>query len=264
MAVLAKGPGMRRSILPVLALVVLVALAGCGGDDATATEPETNGQTPTDTDAPNGPTATDGMDNPTSTDTDGEESPTATDGMDGGTATTTPSDAWTLFQFEHPARYEYELRQSGEEPATIVLDVTDVSDEQVTVRTSYRSGDTTFNQTFSGTAEEVRSQLAQSPSGAVLISGLFNPALGGVEASGRFQVGATWEHTAEGQTLRYEVTGQDSYAGVDCYTMEVSTDDVTQGEFCVSPEHGLSAYVGIYEDGTLQFEMELVEYEATE
>ncbi len=253
---------MRHTTVLALAVVVLVMLAGCGGSDETTPTP-TDTDISAETDSPTAsptasPTVSEAQSSPSPTPTS-SPAETSTQTAESGT----PGEVtWNFFEFERPGTYEYELRQANGETATMELNISSVSGDEVTVGTVFRTGEQTFRQEITGTQEQVRAQLMQSPVGGMVALGLFNPALMGIQMAGQFQEGASWEYTADGQTLRYEVTSQDTYAGVGCYLIEVSVDGQTQGEFCVSPDHGLSPYVAIYDEGSIQVELELVDYQS--
>ncbi len=62
--------------------------------------------------------------------------------------------------------------------------------------------------------------------------------------------------------MHIEVTGTDSYAGVDCYVIESRVNETRTQETCTQQAFSSAPYVAFYdENGNLEQRIELVEYE---
>lgn len=221
---------MTGSRYVMIALALLIVLAGCsgtGGGDATTTTQTTTAA----------PTTTGGA-------------PTI-----GGDTNT----EWVFFDFDQPATYEYDVYVRDQGSGTMRWDVTDVSDDQVTVHVVYDVGETSYKSTMTGTRETIRAQLFATPAGPLVATAMFMP---GLWYQGQHMaVGNQWSSVTSEGSASFAVTGTDSYAGVDCYVTEMRFNETVQHRGCVSPDIGLAPHSAFYdEDGTLELEMTLTNY----
>ncbi|EMA45408.1 hypothetical protein [Halococcus saccharolyticus] len=186
------------------------------------------------------------------------ESPTITTGDVAG------SEAFRFLAFEQPGTYTYEVTTGGsdgqEQSGEYVIDVVQASDDQYEVQVSFSMGEMSNQQTFTGTRQAVQQQMLSSQAGAFLAP---LTTMTGFYGGRPLQVGQSWSSSSQQGTVGFEVTGEDSYAGVDCFVSQASLNGTTVHEACVSPDRGLAPYTVYYdESGTLTFEMELTSYEA--
>lgn len=255
----------NKSLILVIAVLALVVVAGCTGNGNTTDD---GGTTVDGATTPDGTTTTDEtttMNKTTSPDATTSPTGTATD----GTADETPDSTnestaqYTHFRFEQGERYEYDVRTNGQE-GTLVWEVTDTSGDHVTVHTSYRVGDVSFETTATGTETTIKGSLVGTPAGGFMRVGVFHPIYDHYHGHD-LTVGNSWGATTSLGSATYSVTGTDSYAGVRCYTTEVRVNGVLRHEGCVSPDHGLVVYSAIYDQtGTQTVEMQLRQYDPTD
>ncbi|WP_254528185.1 hypothetical protein [Natrinema gelatinilyticum] len=224
----------RRGLLSTLGAVSAGLLAGCSSDS----------------DAPSDSSGTDGGDG-------------GTDGGDGGTdGGTGGADAtWKPFEFARPVTYTYEVYSPDDGEGTLVWDVTDVTDAGATVSVRYDTTETQFETTVTGTKEDLQSQLIMTPAGPFVIATVFSPTMAQYEGR-TLRVGNEWSYSSSDGSMRFEVTEQRSYAGVDCYVSVTEIDGNTVHEGCFSPELEMAPYTAYYdENGRRTYEMSLVSVE---
>ncbi|WP_160132726.1 hypothetical protein [Halococcus salsus] len=167
------------------------------------------------------------------------------------------------FNLSKPGRYVFEIESAEEGTGRMAFEVTNVEDGQSTVRTNYEIGGDSAESTVTGPVGEVESQLVMSPIYGYLIAiqlgGIGAGAVGGGQD---LAVGDQFsQQSAEGST-KIEVTGTDSYAGIDCYVVETRINGTLNQEVCTQQAFSSAPYVAIYdENGTLSQRVELVEYE---
>lgn len=231
-----------RSPIVVLVLCVTLVLAGCSGTSTSA-----NDEAVTDTSTP----ISDAADQPSG---EGESS--------GDDSSSADDVAWQAFEFDHPATYTYDTFMSGDGEGTLVWEVTEVNGDEVTVSVDYQAGETSYQSTVSGTKDTVRGQLMMSPAGSFLIVSIFSPTLAYYEDQ-TLEVGQGWSYSTQEGSASFEITGKDTYAGIDCYASEMKVDGNLLHEGCFSSDLALATYTAYYEEnGELTAKMELTSYEA--
>ncbi|EMA52787.1 MULTISPECIES: hypothetical protein [Halococcus] len=186
------------------------------------------------------------------------ESPATTVGSAAG------SEAFRFLAFEQPGTYTYEVTTGGadgqKQSGEYVIDVVQAAEDQYEVQVSFSMGEMSNQQTFTGTRQAIQQQMLSSQVGAFLAP---LATMTGFYGGRPLQVGQSWSYSSQQGTVGFEVTGEDSYAGVDCFVPQASVNGTTVHEACVSPDRGLAPYTAYYdESGTLTFEMELTSYEA--
>lgn len=222
---------MQRAFV-VMVVAASLVLAGCvgGGGDAAGT--------------------------PDSDDSGANDGAVAGDGAGANVGT------FEFFEFDSPATYTYDIYLEGEGEGQMVWDVTAVSGDTATVTLTYDLGGTSFETTASGTRDEVQSALVQSPAAAFLSLGVFSPYYAYYEERG-LRIGEQWSYTTGEGSASFAVTERTSHAGVDCYRTEMRVDGNLFHAACVSPDLGLSAYSGYFnEDGSRLLELELTNYQS--
>lgn len=220
---------MSRRLVLVLGVAALAVLAGCSGGG-------TGDNTDTTT-VIEGTTA--GPDGSTTQATNDEKAKAVGASGDGG------GPQYTHFDFEEGASYEYDVVMSGTD-GTFRWEVTDVSDDRVTVHTDYLVGGVVFEDTVTGTRATLEAELEATPAGPFMTLGVFHPFYdhyGGHD----LRVGNSWSASVSSRSATYEVTGTDAYAGVDCYGTEVRIDGSLRHEGCVSPDLGLLVHSVVYD-----------------
>ena len=270
-------------ILSVVAMCLVVVLAGCVGMGSLSGGADEDGEAAASTDASGasgGDSADSGGDDggDSGADSSGDGSNDAGDGSSGsgssgdgasdgaGGASSSVSldskEEW--FNLSTPGRYVFEVESAEDGTGTMAFETTEVADGQATVKVDYELGDESFSSTVTGPVGEVEGQIVTSPAYGYLIA----IQLGGIGAAGlgggeELEVGNKFSQESPEGSLLVEVVGTDSYAGVDCYAIETRINGTLTQEVCTQQAFSSSPYVAIYnENGTLEQRVELVEYEA--
>ncbi|HET7323111.1 MAG TPA: hypothetical protein VFJ06_02140, partial [Halococcus sp.] len=162
-----------------------------------------------------------------------------------------------------PGRYVFEIESAEEGTGRMSFETTKLSDGQATVNAKYDLGEDSFESTVTGPVGEVGPQLASSPAYvyllAIQLGGIGSSALSGGE---ELAVGNEFSQQSSDGSLHIEVTGTDSYAGVDCYVIETRINGTLTQSVCTQEAFSSAPYIAIYdENGTLSERVELVEYE---
>lgn len=253
---------MRRRVA-VLAVVVFVALAGCGGLGG---EGETGG----DSDE----TAAGSDDSSTAT-TDSTSSSDSTGASSGGTASATTGMSIVLadengsqpevalLTFDRSERYVYRVTDSLGTEGELTVDVTPLGNGSVTLDLRYSVGGNTVTPQFTFPADDgatVRDRTFEIQN--IALNKVVSPAdVVMADASGDepWEVGASFE--GFGRTTN--VTGTDTIAGIECFTYEVRHDAYgLRHEGCVSPHLNIPvSSTGYRLDGEASGTTTLVSYE---
>lgn len=256
-------------MLTTLVLVVTVVLAGCigvgglGGDGAG----DSAGDGVAEADTPSGDGAGDGAgpssDAVSANDSAVDDSPSGNDGADRSSANNALDTEEEWFNLSKPGRYVFEIESAEEGTGSMNFETTEVSNGEATVRFQYDLGGESVESTVTGPVGEVEPRIATSPAYAYLtaiqLGGMTAGMLGGGED---LQVGNEFSQQSTAGSMRVEVTGTASYAGVDCYTIESRVNGTVTQETCTQQAFSSAPYVVFYdENGDLEQRIELVEYE---
>ena len=231
---------MKRSVLLVAAVSLTLVLAGCTGSI-----PGTGGAA-------------------ADTTTDGSDPGSGEDGGagDGDVPGTVAGDgSWEPFRFDRPGTYTFDVFVEGEGEGSLVWDVEELSENEMTATVTYDVGDTRFEQTVTGDSDAVFGELLYTPAGALLLTTTMTP--GSWYGDRDLSVGDGWSYQTSEGSGSFEVTGTDSVGGIACYTTEMIVDGTTLHEACIAPDHGIAPHSAYYnDDGTRSMEIRLVSYEA--
>lgn len=207
-----------------------------GTEQATTTaEPATAGGT---TERPPTPTAT-----PTPTPEETAQTPTSTTRTPGGPSV----DAYSFSEGEF---YTYTAR-SDEGKSTFTWRVTDVEDDQVTVNVTATNTDGLFrSEEFTATRGSVIAE-AGNTSLAVLFFSLHVGRAAAVDRS--LTPGNEWEIQASDvpggadvvnfETATVEVTGTDSYGGIECANLAITPEGSSTITQCVDPDYPFAIHI---------------------
>jgi hypothetical protein len=218
----------RRRVLRIGGLVGLVGLAGCSGSgDGSEPDGSTSTATATPTSAAT-ETAT-ATERPTQTATPAQAT-------DAGTAS---ADA-----FSEGAVYRYTL---ADQSFDLRWEVTDVSEDAVTAKVAFESGENSGSWTVSGAPGGDGDTIFTAAAATNNITSIFASLRSAVTmtAGHALETGNTWEITAAQLTRTFEiewdtatvtVTGTESHAGVSCQTVQVTPQSNASVTFCVNPE----------------------------
>lgn len=246
----------RTHVLGVL--IVLVLLAGCGGGDAgTAT---TTGPSSVDTTASDPSTGTDAGTATTTAPSSGDSTiPELSSGTADAEYTFVEGDTWT-----------YSVTQTGS-TRELTLEVTSVDGDDVTLTQTFVDGNETDERLYTDTDAE----LLRNTSATLLVLHLPQVLVADHELSEGnswtpeenvsvdltfFGETETFDYAVAGQTI--EVTGTDSYGGIECYTVEfteVTSDGEVMSETCVRPDGAFALYL----NRTTETGFQLSEWELT-
>ena len=230
-----RPPVSRRRYVHLFGVSALAALAGCSGGDASSD---------------------DGTDGESSTDDTGS---TEDGGLDAGSG----PDTWEPGRFVRPGHYEVELYQEGLGDGTLVWGVEDVDDESAVISIDYDHGPQQYQSTHTVDQGNLEAALLGTPVWMFLVQTTYAPELHQY-ADESLEVGASWTFTTADGELRYEITGTDTHAGIDCYVSEVTLDDHLYRETCIAPAHGLALHSAMYDDdGAVVYGQTVVDYSDT-
>ena len=223
---------------------------GGAGDDATTVPAADNG---------NG--ADDGADGADA----GDDSSDADGSNDGGGAEA--EESW--FNLSKPGHYAFDLAgmdaETGEQvTGRLVYDVEAAGEGEVTTSVDYEFGGEQFQSSTTGPAEEASSQLVLNQAYVPVstlqsVSVLYLFEMGFTDPS----VGNRKQSSTDEGTQVTEVTEKRTYAGLECFFVETTLNGEPSREGCIrGSEDGMAPYAATYtEEGELELEVELVEYE---
>ncbi|WP_436345543.1 hypothetical protein [Natronorubrum sp. FCH18a] len=176
-------------------------------------------------------------------------------------------DDW--FNLSRPGYYAFDLagmdEQTGEQvTGRLVYDIEDAG-EEVTTSVDYEFGDEQYQSTITAPGDEVTGQLFLTPAHKPVlalqsVSLLYYFEMGFTDPS----VGNRKQTTTDEGTQITEVTEERSYAGIGCSFVETTVDGELSQQGCLrGSDGGIAPYVATYtEEGDLELEVELVEYES--
>lgn len=174
------------------------------------------------------------------------------------------------FNLSDPGRYVFDLagmdEKSGEQvTGRLVYDIEAADGGEITTSVDYEFGEEQYQSTVTGPADEVSTQLFLTPAHQPVL------ALQSVSLLYYFEMGFTdpsvgnrkQSTTDEGAQIT-EVTEKRTYAGLECFFVETTVDGEPSQQGCIrGSEDGIAPYVATYtDDGELELEVELVEYES--
>jgi len=234
-------------------IALLVVTAGCSGlpVGGTATEAPSDGADGSDgadesdgadgADAGAGTTVSGGMDG---------TSPAGTDQGDGATTDSDGAGASGDFGFSAGDSYRYSAALTNTTSRLeVVWEVTDVSGEELTVEVGMVWNETFRpTQTLTGTPEEIFGGISMESENIAPVVFL-SLRLGAEIAAGHsLEVGNTWtvtpdeipggtRMTPESGEAQAEVTGTDSYGGVECTNVQLTSENSPPTTYCVNPDY---------------------------
>jgi hypothetical protein len=234
---------LSRQAFGVVLVALLVVTAGCSGlggtnqadsgDDSDEEEAEQADEEDDSSDE----SADDGGD------AGGDETTTASDG---GMTVTSPDTGMETpgmgefgnYEFSEGESYTY-ATSGGSFDAEYTWEVTDVSGEQVTVEVTASQSGQTSTTTLEGTQDTIIRQAGNDMAAVFFLS----LRAGNLVAEDRsLTVGNSWTVSvdevpttnAQWETSTVEVTGTDSYNGIQCSVVEITPDTGTPATFCIN------------------------------
>lgn len=184
-------------------------------------------------------------------------------GADSSSVSTALDGEKEWFNLSKPGRYVFEIESAEEGTGSMSFETTEVSNGQATVSFQYDLGEESFESTVTGPVGEVEPQIATSPAYAYLTAVRLGGVTAGMLSGGEdLQVGNEFSQQSAEGSMHIEVTGTDSYAGVDCYVIESRVNETLTQETCTQQAFSSAPYVAFYdENGNLEQRIELIEYE---
>ena len=175
------------------------------------------------------------------------------DGADG-------SDTWVPGRFDRPGYYGFEVYNQQQGEGTLIWAVEHADEESATITIDYDHGDTQYRSTHTVDHDATEQELATTPVWILLAQTMYTPEL---EQYGQesLEVGAGWSvPTPEGE-FRYEITGTNTHAGLECYVSEVRLGGDLMRETCIAPDHGMALHTAVYgDDEEVAYSQTLTEY----
>jgi len=237
---------LSRQVLATVLVALLVLTAGCsgltGGDQADAGD-DSDEEEEDDEDEETEPTA--------EAEAGATETATETDDGGGMMETETPSmeSAFGTYQWTRGEQYDYSV-SIPDFNQELTWEVTAVQGSQVTVEVTSQTGDRTETTTLEGAQGEIFGQAAESR-----LAGFYSSLrAANLVGEGRdLTVGNSWEVSSgdlafrgdgDIETATVEVTGTDSYAGVECTVLELTPDNEEGTPFttCVNQDRPFAPY----------------------
>lgn len=116
-------------------------------------------------------------------------------------------DVWEPIRFAFEARYEWDLFIEGED-GSLVWDVVNIEGDEITVETEFVLGDMEFEQSRTGTQQELEGDLIASPAAIAFTWAAFSPMMGGIVGE-QFTVGDERSYTTPEGSISSAVTDLD-------------------------------------------------------
>lgn len=173
------------------------------------------------------------------------------------------SNTWEPGRFDRPGYYAFEVYNQAQGTGTLIWAVERADEETATVTIDYDHGDQQYRSTHTVEHDAVEQELALTPVWILLIQTMYAPELDQY-SSESLEVGAGWSvPTPEGE-FRYEITGTETHAGLECYVSEVRLGGDLHRETCIAPDHGMALHTAVYDgDGEVAYSQTLTEYSET-
>lgn len=169
------------------------------------------------------------------TDNDGEPDP------GNGNGNGDNNEIWEPYKFKENTTYEYDYVITEEEETTMSGTAhIQIGDPEVTVNWNMNDEDyeTVVNQS-DDIADNYVQAIASTPLAGILYQGQWAFIFTGNELA----VGNSWDYESDDGTMYFEVTGKESYAGIEGFIMEMywddNAEDVVTWESCIAPEMSL-------------------------
>lgn len=157
--------------------------------------------------------------------------------------------------------YDYEYNDVSQEETSTGTFLIELGDPEVTISGTLDGEDFSVSEnTSSDLSENFISAVSKTPLAMVLYQSYWTGAFSGQE----LEVGASWSFSYAGASMSYEVTGTDSYAGYEGYTIETNYqsdgEEVTINS-CIHPDLPVALMVNMEEGGGDTYRVEMTNYE---
>lgn len=168
---------------------------------------------------------------------------------------------WDPYEFQAGEFYRFELFEAGSRVGEVSWEVLSRSadGQSVTVEVSGTVDGESFSTTTTGTPETLYTSLLMNPAGSMVFVALYSPFVGAFQGE-TLAVGEGWSFSDGGTTVSYRIERTDSIAGRDVFVAVVRENGTPLWETWVDPELAFAAKTIIYDEGTVDLEVRLVEY----
>jgi len=172
------------------------------------------------------------------------------------------TEVWEPFEFTPNTSFEYDYEYndvSQEETSSGTL-LIEIGDPEVTISGTIDGEDFSVTENTSSELEDnFFAAVGKTPIAGVL----YQPYWSGAFSEQELEVGASWSFSYGGTSMSYEVTGTDSYAGYEGYTIEAiyqADGETITITTCVNPELPVALMVNFEEGGGDTYRVELTNY----
>ncbi len=182
---------------------------------------------------------------------------------DNGGSQNDETEVWEPFEFTPNTSFEYDYEYvdvSQEETTTGSL-LIEVGDPEVTVSGTIDGEDFNVTENTSSNLEDnFIAAITKTPIAIVL----YQPYWAGAFSQQELEVGASWSYSYGGASMSFEVTGTDTYAGYEGFTIETvyqAEGETITVNTCVHPDLPVALMVNMEEAGGDTYRVELTSYE---
>jgi len=182
---------------------------------------------------------------------------------DNGNSQNEETEVWEPYDFSPNTSFEYDYEffdASLDETSSGTL-LIEVGDPEVTISGTIDGED--FNVT-ENTSSSIEDNFMGAVSKTPIALVLYQPYWSGAFSDQELEVGASWSYSYGGSSISFEVTGTDTYAGYEGYTIETiyqSDGETVTVSSCVNPDLPVALMVNFEEGGGDTYRVELTSYE---
>lgn len=173
------------------------------------------------------------------------------------------AEVWEPYDFSPNTSFEYDFEYTDvslndTSSGTLLIEI---GDPEVTISGTIDGEELSVTENVSSDLEDnFISAVSKTPLAPVL----YQPYWTGGFTEQELSVGASWSYSYGGNSISFEVTGTDTYAGYEGYTVETIVQDdgetITMNT-CVNPELPVALMVDVEEAGGDTYWVELINYE---
>ncbi len=174
----------------------------------------------------------------------------------------TNGEVWEPYQVKANTSYSYDFERKENEQVVSTGSVQiDIGDPEVEVTGTVNDDNFNFTNNASTNVEEnFAAAVLQTPIGGIV----YQPHWSSAFMNQEIEVGASWSFSYDDNSVSFEVTGTDSYAGIEGFIIETIVEEESEGtiiwETCVSPDVPLALMTNVnYGDG-MEDTFELTNY----
>jgi len=156
--------------------------------------------------------------------------------------------------------YDYEYTDASLKQTSSGTFLIEVGDPEVTISGTLDDEEFSVTEnTSSDVSENFISAVSKTPLAMVLYQSYWTGAFSGLE----LKVGASWSFSYGGSSMSYEVTGKNTYAGYEGYTIRTvyqSDGETVTINSCIHPDLPIALMVNMEEGGGDTYRVEMTNY----